>query len=419
MNRSNLIGIFLFTLMFFSSSVFAVNSVLSGVFDGSEQKTAALPGTCLTEEPLGYLEAGTFQVSASGTYFVVEAYNFIGVDVSALIYADNFDPNFPQANLVTPDGVDVADLAVLSAGVTYTLVVQHYCTNPDRYWVNREGAWSVTLTGPGDVTSDLKVSVPAFTEGSFSDGDPTADTDCGNSQYIQSGPVQVSGTGAYYYTDLSINYAVDMCLQIYSAPFNPANPGANRVVLFDDDGSVQLEAGQDYYFVSQPLGGAQTGEYFYIFAPPAPLAINSGMSGSWYFPATTGQGFLMDVFDSTNLLFLAWFTYDLERPAAGVNAMIGDPGHRWMTAIGPFQGDTANLGITWSSGMIFDSETPVVSNVNDGTMTIEFSDCKTGRVSYDLGDSGQVGEVPIERIINDGVPFCESMTQGPDKPGPL
>ncbi|MFC1696391.1 hypothetical protein ACFL1C_09790 [Pseudomonadota bacterium] len=167
MNRSNLIGIFLFTLMFFSSSVFAVNSVLSGVFDGSEQKTAALPGTCLTEEPLGYLEAGTFQVSASGTYFVVEAYNFIGVDVSALIYADNFDPNFPQANLVTPDGVDVADLAVLSAGVTYILVVQQWCTNPDRIWVNREGAWSVTLTGPGNVTSDLKVSVPAFSDGGY------------------------------------------------------------------------------------------------------------------------------------------------------------------------------------------------------------------------------------------------------------
>ncbi|MFC1696390.1 hypothetical protein ACFL1C_09785, partial [Pseudomonadota bacterium] len=151
-----------------------------------------------------------------------------------------------------------------------------------------------------------------------------------------------------------------MCLQIYSAPFNPANPAANRVVLFDDDGSIQLEADQDYYFVSQPLGGTQTGEYFYIFAPPAPLAINYSMSGSWYFQPTSGQGFLMEVFDTTNFMFLAWFTYDLERPAEGTSAMIGDPGHRWMTAGGFFQGNTAELDITWSSGMIFDSETPTV-----------------------------------------------------------
>ena len=419
MNRRSMSGVFLCVLMALSSSAFAVNSVLSGVFDGSEPKTGALPGTCLSEEPLGYLEAGTFQVSASGTYVIVEAYNVIGVDVSALIYADNFDPNFPQANLVTANGVDIAELAPLSAGVTYILVVQHWCNNPDRTWVNREGAWSVTLTGPGDVISDLKVSVPAMTEGSFSDNDPVADTDCGNSQYKQSGPMQVSRTGTYYYTDLSINYDVDMCLQIFSAPFNPASPAANRIEIFDDFGSVQLEAGKDYYFVAQPLDTPDTGDYFYVFAPPAPLAINYSMSGSWYFEPTSGQGFLMEVFDATNFLFLAWFTYDLERPAEGTSAMIGDPGHRWMTAGGFFQGNTAELDITWSSGMVFDSETPAVERETDGTMTVEFFDCRTGSVSYNLGASGRSGEVPIERLLNDAVPFCESMTQGPDKPGPL
>jgi hypothetical protein len=143
------------------------------------------------------------------------------------------------------------------------------------------------------------------------------------------------------------------------------------------------------------------------------------MAGSWYFPDTAGQGFLIDVFDSANLMFLAWFTYDLERPSNGVSAMIGDPGHRWMTAQGPFQGNTANLNITWSSGMIFDSESPAVENDSDGTITVEFFDCYTGRVGYDLGASGRKGEVPIERLLNDAVPFCESMTQGPGKPGPL
>jgi hypothetical protein len=52
-------------------------------------------------------------------------------------------------------------------------------------------------------------------------------------------------------------------------------------------------------------------------------------------------------------------------------------------------------------------------------MTVEFFDCKSGRISYDLGASGRSGEVPIERIVNDAVPFCETMARNPDRPGPL
>ncbi len=109
--------------------------------------------------------------------------------------------------------------------------------------------------------------------------------------------MQVSTSGTYYYADLSLDYAVDMCLQIFTAPFNPANPEANRIFEEDDYGSVDLEAGKDYYFVTQPLDEAAEGEFFYMFAPSAPFDITFAMAGSWYFPDTTGQGFLIDVFD--------------------------------------------------------------------------------------------------------------------------
>ena len=69
--------------------------------------------------------------------------------------------------------------------------------------------------------------------------------------------------------------------------------------------------------------------------------------------------------------------------------------------------------------MIFDSEMPPAQNQSDGTMTVEFYDCYTGLIKYDLGVGGPVGDVPIERIVNDAVPFCEAMTEGPGKPGPL
>jgi hypothetical protein len=211
-----------------------------------------------------------------------------------------------------------------------------------------------------------------------------------------------------------------MCLQIYTAPFNPANPNANRVgSRMDDLGVIELEVGEDYYFVMQPFADTDQGEFFFVFAPPAPFRITHAMAGGWFEPATAGQGFVMDVFDNVNSMFLAWFTYDLERPGAGAGAMIGDPGHRWLTAQGPFSGDTAELDIYWTSGMIFDSGTPPFSQEQDGGMTVEFNDCSTGLVTYDLGTAGVQGQVPIQRLANDAVELCQALYEGPDRPGPL
>jgi hypothetical protein len=413
MNYRNVIVCFAFVMLVASNAVLASNSVLSGIFDGSESSVATLPGNCDSGGELAYQEIRPVRVSASGTYTVVDALQTFGVDVIAEIYEGSFNPGSPLNNLLTPDGIDVADDVTLNAGTNYVLVVQRWCEQL------REGAWSVTFSGPGEVTSDSVVSVPAMTEGSFSDSDPVVESDCGNSQYQESGPVRVAHSGTYYYTDISFFYAVDMCLQIFSAPFNPNNPGANRIAIIDDDGTAELQSGKDYYFVVQPLNLAEAGEFFYVFAPPAPFRISSAMSGGWFYPPTSGQGFLMDVFDSSNQLFLAWFTYDLQRPDDSVTAMIGDPGHRWMTALGPFDGNTAELKIYWNSGMIFDSANPPTEQTQDGEMTVEFSDCATGIVTYDLGSSGASGEVPIQRLANDAVPMCESLTTGPGQPGPL
>ena len=308
---------------------------------------------------LAYQQVGTFQVSASGLYTIVDAYNLFGVDVSAVIYVDSFDPSSPATNLVTPDGVDVAEVITLNAGVNYVLVVQVYCGNPDRVWINQQGAWAVTFSGPGDVTSGSVATVPEFTMGTFGAGDPVAFTECGNSQYQESGPIQLAATGTYTYVDISIYYDIDVCVQIYTAPFNPAAPEANRVALVDDEETVELEAGKNYYFVAQPLDESANGDYFYIFGAPAPFDITFGSSGSWYNPDTSGQGFLIDVFDTANLC--SWpglpMTWSVRRREP---SLIGDPGHRWLTAMGLTVGDTADLEHHGSSGMIFDSATPPV-----------------------------------------------------------
>ena len=391
----------------------STNTVLSGVFDGSEAKTAPLPGTCGTSEPLAYQVVAQVQVTATGDYYVVDALQYFGVDLSALIYSGNFNPNAPQNNLVTPDGIDTDGYAELTAGTNYTLVVQHWCQNT-------EGAWALAFAGPGSVTSNRVVSVPAMTEGTFTGTEPTIATECGQSHYQQTGPVQVSRSGTYYYTDIFTYAFVDVCLHVYTAPVNAANPTLNRVAWLDDFESVHLEANTNYYFVAQSWDYTPTGDYFYVLAPPAPFRISHAMAGSWYEPATDGQGFFMDVFDNANFMFLAWFTFDLERPDPGAQALIGDAGHRWLTAQGPFSGDTAEMEIYWTSGMIFDSANPPKeAPVQDGTMTVEFFDCSTGQVTYDLGTANVQGQVPIQRVINDAVDLCESLYAGPGQPGPL
>jgi hypothetical protein len=399
-------------------SLWAANTVLSGIFDGSEAKTAPLPGTCDPDHSLGYQVVSPVQVTATGQYYVVDAMQFFGAgarsgaDVSALVYSGSFNPNSPQANLLTPGGIDSDGTVTLSTGTNYTVVVQHWCENV-------EGAWGLTFSGPGDVTSNRVVAVPAMTEGTFTGSEPTVTTECGTSHYQQTGPVQVSRSGTYYYTDIFAFTDVDLCVHVYSAPLNTANPDLNLVGTLDDYDSVQLQANTNYYFVAQSWDFSPTGDYFYVFAPPAPFRITHAMAGGWYEPATAGQGFLMDVFDNGNSMFLAWFTYDLERPEPGTDALIGDPGHRWLTAEGPFSGDTADLDIWWTSGMIFDSGSPPFSREKDGTMTVEFFDCQTGQVTYDLGTAGVQGQVPIQRLANDAVELCQALFEGPDRPGPL
>jgi endonuclease I len=133
----------------------------------------------------------------------------------------------------------------------------------------------------------------------------------------------------------------------------------------------------------------------------------AGMTDAWFNPATNGQGFLIVVFPALKQLFLAWFTYDVERPPDGTPAVLGEPGHRWLTAQGPYSGDTAMLKVYVSSGGVFDSAAPAVGPpVQDGTMQVRFSGCNAGVISYDIPSVGLAGEVPIQRIVLDNVALC-------------
>ena len=140
---------------------------------------------------------------------------------------------------------------------------------------------------------------------------------------------------------------------------------------------------------------------------PEKLQINAGLNDAWINPDTDGQGFLITVFGESGVMFLTWFTYDVERPPEDVTALLGEPGHRWLTAQGEFSGDTATLDIYVSSGGVFDSGVPAVVRVKDGTMTIKWANCNAAIVTYHIPSLGLMGEIPIERIVLDNVKLCE------------
>jgi plastocyanin len=140
------------------------------------------------------------------------------------------------------------------------------------------------------------------------------------------------------------------------------------------------------------------------------LTINPGLSDAWYDPQTGGQGFFIIVWEDIETIFLSWFTYDTERPPANVAAHLGDPGHRWLTAQGPYSGDTATLTVYETAGGVFDSAQPAPGpSAEIGTITITWAGCNAGELSYDLPGHGLAGTIPIERIVLDNVPLCETL----------
>ena len=141
------------------------------------------------------------------------------------------------------------------------------------------------------------------------------------------------------------------------------------------------------------------------------FVINAGISDAWYNPDTDGQGFFVNVFPSIGELFVGWFTYDTERPPDDVTAVLGEPGHRWLTAQGPYDGAGAALTVSLTEGGAFDAADPpaITPPGGIGTLVVEFTDCRTGRVVYDIPALGLADEIPIQRIADDNVSLCEAL----------
>ena len=140
--------------------------------------------------------------------------------------------------------------------------------------------------------------------------------------------------------------------------------------------------------------------------------INPGLNDAWFYPATDGQGFFINVFPDIGIVSLAWFTYDTELPPEDAQANLGDAGHRWMTATGPITGDHVLMNIEMTSGGIFDTPTDIERTDppgSDGTILLTFHGCNSATIEYDIPSINRKGTVPIRRVADDNIVMCEML----------
>ena len=143
-----------------------------------------------------------------------------------------------------------------------------------------------------------------------------------------------------------------------------------------------------------------------VVEPPPSFAINQGISGAWFNPATSGQGILFDVEPNTSFIFGAIFTY--ETAAA---AKLGSPDHRWLTVQGNYSGNSAQLPIFLTSGGVFDQ--PVATTTAPiGTATVSFTSCTEGSIAYVLNDPPLSGTIPLQRVIAGTEALCSQLASG-------
>jgi hypothetical protein len=137
--------------------------------------------------------------------------------------------------------------------------------------------------------------------------------------------------------------------------------------------------------------------------------MNQGLTDAWFEVTTDGQGFLITVFPEISQVFLAWFTYDTERPPEDVMAILGEPGHRWLTAQGEYSGNEALLDVWMAEGGVFDSSEPAPSLRKDGEIILKFTTCNSGSVNYDIPSISRRGRISLERIVLDNVSLCHAL----------
>ena len=104
---------------------------------------------------------------------------------------------------------------------------------------------------------------------------------------------------------------------------------------------------------------------------------------------------------------MAWFTWDNVAPPPDPKPDVADPGTRWLTALGFFNGanPVVEMTVYGITGCIFNQGAPVTTDPV-GTLSLDmFNFCEGGEFRFNL-DSGLSGTAKMQRIVNDNLAAC-------------
>ncbi|HUL55598.1 MAG TPA: intradiol ring-cleavage dioxygenase [Usitatibacter sp.] len=129
-----------------------------------------------------------------------------------------------------------------------------------------------------------------------------------------------------------------------------------------------------------------------------PTNADFALSGNWYQPSTSGQGFIIEVNPAAPVVFFAWYTYAVN------GSSLGAAGQRWFTGQGAYSsGQRTMTAILYeTTGGVFDTDTPSSqSSAAVGSATLAFSSCEAATLTYAFtsgSNAGQAGTIPLGRV---------------------
>lgn len=129
--------------------------------------------------------------------------------------------------------------------------------------------------------------------------------------------------------------------------------------------------------------------------------VDGSLSGSWYDPSRSGEGFVIDITDADDgeaRAVVSWYTYNAD----------GSGSQAWVIGTGPVVGDTiiADMTITDGTGFGASFDTNDVNKVPWGQVKIKFVGCELATVTYESLDSNYgSGSYPLQRITSGPVDY--------------
>ncbi len=179
-----------------------------------------------------------------------------------------------------------------------------------------------------------------------------------------------------------------LCASVPVTFIAPATIVARCIISFDTSGALYVIAAYNNFLESNNV-------ILLNVTDPVPFDANQfALTGSWYNPATSGQGLELAVYpdgiaDGQSFLFGGWFTYD----------DAGNP--QWVTLQGNLadsHGSSYDLGIYLNRGGNFDAP-PATMPEADGTATLTFYDCTHATLAFNYLD-GRTGTIPYVRLTS-------------------